>query len=208
MTTRLTFVILFIAGLLYTAGGQIMTSAQQGIGNRVQNNVLGISFAKVGTVVKLDSSTYRITLLSSGTSPAQSTTALVSVSDRLFIDLPGSYGGRVYLDSPSAVPLFKNRVMVDSVNTGRLNFRREYWAVYAGMGMWDCVINSYVRKNGRYYIVSLVQDKMIGKPGEIVDGKPLKAENLKWKVVSSLQDTTNSIVHEFNKLLFSFQIHN
>jgi len=40
MTTRLTFAILFIAGLLYTANGQIMTSAQQGIGNRVQNNVL------------------------------------------------------------------------------------------------------------------------------------------------------------------------
>jgi hypothetical protein len=207
MTTKLTFVIALIMGLFYTANGQIMIRTQQGLNSRVQDNVLGISFAKVGTVVKLDSSTYSINLLSSGTSPAQSAIALMSVSDKLFIDLPGSYGGRVYLDSPSAARLFKDRVMVDSVNTGQLNFRREYWAVYAGMGMWDCVINSYVKKNGRYYIVSLVQDKPIGKPGEIVNGKSLKAEDLELKVVSSLQDTTNSIVHKFNKLLFSFRIH-
>ncbi len=208
MTKRLIFTIVLVIGLLCTANGQIITSAQQDHNSRVQNDVLGISFAKVGTVVQHDSSTYNITLLSSGTSPVQSAIAHVSVSDRLFVDLPGSYGGRVYFDSPSAAMLFKNRVMVDSVNTGQQNFRREYWVVYAGMGMWDSVINCYVHQKGRYYIVSLVQDKPIGKPGEIVEGKPLTAEELKLKVVSSLQDTTNSIVDEFNKLLYSFQIHN
>ena len=208
MTKRLIFVISLIAGLLCIANGQIKTGAKQYLDSRVQNDVLGISFAKIGPVVQLDSSTYTLALSLSDATPAKSATAQVSVSNRLFVELPGSYGGRVYLDSPSAARLLKNRVIVDSVNTGRQNFRREYWVVYAGMGMWDCVINCYVQEKGRYYIVSLVQDKQIGKPGEIVDGKPLKAEDLKLKIASSLQDTTDKVVNKFNQLVSSFQIHN
>ena len=208
MTKKLIFILALAAGLLYTADSQFMTSAKQNVENRVQDNALGISFAKVGTVEHLDNSTYKINLLSSDTSPALSAIAEVSVSDRLFIDLPGSYGGRVYLNSPSAAQLFQNRVMVDSVNTGKQKFRREYWAVYAGMGMWDCIINCYVQEKGKYYIVSLVQNKPIGKPGEVVDGNPSTSEELKLKVVASLQDTTDSTVKDFNKMLSSFQIQN
>jgi len=183
-----------------------MKGSGQGISNRVQNDILGISFAKVGAVTQIDNSTYRISMSSSNTSPGESAYAQVSSASKLFVDLPGSYGGRVYLDSPSANKLLQNRALVDSVNNGQLIFHRGYWAVYAGMGMWDCVINCSVQKNGRYYIVSLIQEKMMGKPGEIVDSQPLKAENLKSKVVSYLQDTTNSTVSKFNKLLSSFQI--
>lgn len=208
MTKRLIFIIWLIAGLLCIVNGQIKTDAKQNLDGRIQNDVLGISFTKIGTVVQLDSSTYTLALSLSGTTTAKSAIAQVSVSNRLFVELPGSYGGRFYLDTSSATQILKNRVIVDSVNTGRQNFCREYWVVYAGMGMWDCVINCYVQGKGRYYIVSLVQDKQIGKPGEIVDGKPLKAEDLKLKIVSSLQDTNDRVVNDFNKLVSSFQIHN
>lgn len=208
MAKRLIFIIVLISGLLCTADGQFLRDSKLSLNNRVQDDVLGISFDKVGIVTRLDSSTYNISMLSSESSPTNSAFAQVSGSNRLFIALPGSYGGRLYLNSPLTNRLFQNRVMIDSVNTGHLNFHRGYWMVYAGMGMWDCVINCYVQKNGRYYIVSLVQDKPMGKPGEIVDGKPLKAGDLKLKIVSSLQDTTNNIIRKFNKLLSSFRISN
>jgi hypothetical protein len=208
MTKKLIFIIPLIVALLCIANGQIKTDAKQDLDGRVQNDILGISFAKIGNVVQLDSSTYTVALSLSDATPATSEFAQVSVSKRLFVELPGSYGGRAYLDSPSAAQLLKNRVFVDSVNTGRQNFRREYWVAYAGMGMWDCVINCYIQEKGLNYIVSLVQDKQIGKPGEIVDGKTLTAEHLKLKIVSSLQDTTDRVVNEFDKLVSSFQIHN
>ncbi len=208
MTNKImyTLLLVLISVLFYTANGQVIKSSGQGINNRLQNDVLGISFAKVGTVTQIDNSTYYISMSSSNTSPGESAYAQVSEASRLFVDLPGSYGGRMYLDSPTANKSLQNRVLVDSVNNGQLNFHRGYWAVYAGMGMWDCVINCSLQKNGRYYIVSLVQEKMMGKPGETIDGKQLKAEDLKSKVVSSLQDTTNSTISKFNKLLYSFQI--
>jgi hypothetical protein len=135
-----------------------------------------------------------------------SAVAEVSVSDRLFVDLPGSYGGRLYLDSPPAGRILPSRVMVDSVVTAGCKFRREYWAVYAGMGMWEGVINCYARVGGRYYIVSLIQATPLGKPGEQVDGKPLGAEELKTRLLSSLRDSTGVLVGRFADLLSSVQI--
>ena len=76
------------------------------------------------------------------------------------------------------------------------------------MGMWDCVINTYIKQKDHYYIVSLVQEKPLGKPGLLVDGKSLQAENLKLKALTSLQDQNNGNVVKFNKLLSSFQIQN
>lgn len=192
--------------ILFTVEGQNKTSALSNSGTRIHDDVLGISFAKIGSVSKLDNSTYRISL-STENSPVQSAIATVSLSDRLFIDLPGSYGGRVYLDSPAGIKLLKNRMKVDTVNISGRNFRREYWAVYAGMGMWDCVINCYSKENGKYYLVSLVQDKPAGKPGLVVDGKQITNAELKSKALFSMQDTTESIVKDFNKLLSSIQIH-
>ena len=173
-----------------------------------KDDALGVAFAELGAVERVDSTTYRITLQSSGASSVRSAQAQVSASDRLFVDLPGSYGGRLYLDEPTASRFMDNRVLVDSVTTGYASFRREYWAVYAGMGMWDCVINCSAQRDGHFYIVSLIQDRPIGKPGEEMEGKPLSGEALKAKVLTSLRDTTDVIVNKFDALLASVQIHN
>ena len=101
-----------------------------------------------------------------------------------------------------------NRVLIDSVTTNYMSFRREYWAVYAGMGMWECVINCTVQRNGRFYIISLIQDRSLGKPGEETEGRPLSAEALKTKAITSLRDTTDVVVKQFDALLGSVQIHN
>ena len=154
---------------------------------------------------KSGSATYSMTSLSSNSSSLHAL-AEIAVSDRLFVDLPGSYGGRVYLDVPSESRLLQSRTLVDSVSTGRYAFRREYWTVYAGMGMWEGTINCYARVGGRYYIVSLDQIAPLGKPGEDVDGKPLVGELIRAKLLSSLRDSTSELVGRFNTLLSSVQI--
>jgi hypothetical protein len=206
MIKKLIFTLLIVSSWLFCANGQINKAAQSSLNNRIQNKVLGISFSEVGKVSQVDNSTYNINLSSSDNLSNPSATAQISVVNRLYVDLPGSYGGRLYLDSPAAAKLIKNKLLVDSVDNGQQIFKRQYWAVYGGMGMWDCVINCYTYANGKYYIVSLVQDKMMGKPGEIVNGKPVSSNVLKLKVLSSLRDTTNPIVNKFDNLVSSFQI--
>jgi hypothetical protein len=78
--------------------------------------------------------------------------------------------------------------------------------MYAGMGMWEGVVNCYRYDNGKYYVASLLQNSRIGKPGEEVDGKILKADELKKILFDSLHDTTNVVVKEFNAVLSSIQI--
>ncbi len=194
-----------IAFVLFNADGQNKTKDYSGPG--IQDNALGVSFIQIGRVAKSDDTTYSIKL-TSDTSPTQTAVANISVSGRLFIDLPGSYGGKVYLDSPAGTKLIHNRVKVDSINIDGLYFRREYWAVYAGMGQWDCVINCYSKESGKYYIVSLVQGKQVGKPGEIIDSNKITSDALQLKALSTMQDTTKNIVESFNKLLSSVQIQN
>jgi hypothetical protein len=208
MIKKLIFTLLIVSSWLFCANGQINKAAQSSLNNRIQNKVLGISFSEVGKVSQVDSSTYNIDLSSSDNLSNQSATAQISVVNRLYVDLPGSYGGRLYLDSPAAAKLIKNKLLVDSVDNGQQIFKRQYWAVYGGMGMWDCVINCYTYANGKYYIVSLVQDKMMGKPGEIDNGKQVTSNELKMKIVSSMKDTTNTTVKKFYNLLSSFQVTN
>jgi hypothetical protein len=208
MIDRPIFTKVIVIFLLCFVFCQNKSNAQQVVSDYFHDDVLGIAFAKIGTVVKVDNSTYHILLQSSENSPVHPAVVQVSTTDRLFVDLPGSYGGRLFFDSPSASQLFQNRIFADSVNTGQLNFRREYWVVYAGMGMWEGVINCYTQKGGEYYVVSLIQNLSVGKPGEEVDGKPLTFENLKGKVFQSLHDTTDVIVNEFTTLLTSFQVQN
>lgn len=207
MVKRLMLTTALIACILFTVDGQNNTSIQNYSGPRIQDNALGVSFAKIGRVAKSNDTTYSINLTSDA-SPKQTAVANVSVSSRLFIDLPGSYGGRVYLDSPAGTKLLHNRVKVDSINKDGRSFQREYWAVYAGMGQWDCVINCYSKENGKYYIVSLVQGKQIGKPGEITDHNKITSDALQLKALSTMRDTTENIVKNFNTLLSSVQIQN
>src|SRR5512135_1754297 len=94
-------------------------SALQESGTRLRDDALGVTFAAPATPTKIDSASYSIQL--------HSASAQVSATDRLFIELPGSYGGRLYLDAPSASRFLENRLLVDSVTTDYVSFRREYW---------------------------------------------------------------------------------
>ncbi len=207
MINRLICVMVFIPLVIAVVNCQNKSSAAQDGMASFRDDALGISFAKIGTVEKIEGSTYRIMLQPSNNSQAHTAFAQVSTADRLFVDLPGSYGGRFFFDEPSAEKFFQNRILVDSVNTGQLTFRREYWVVYAGMGMWEGVINCYTQKGSGYYVVSLVQELPAGKPGEESDGKPLTADELKEKIFKVLQDTTNVNVSRFTTLLTSVQIY-
>lgn len=207
MTVRRVITMMLVLGVTCAASAQDLRETEVEAG-RISDTVLGISFERVGNVTRTDSSTYTIRLQSSKTSAGRSAFAEVSTSDRLFVDLPGSYGGKLYLDESQRAHLSEDRVWVDTVNTGGLMFTREYWAVYAGMGMWEGVINCYVEKSGKYYIVSMIQDGPLGKPGEVVDGEPLTAAQLRQKVLFSLRDTTDQVITTFNKLLASVEIQN
>jgi hypothetical protein len=206
MNDRSKVIKVLVACMLCFACLQNKSNAQQDQSGLVHDDTLGIIFAKVGAVVKIDSTTFHITMPPSENSAAQPAMAQVTATDRLFIDLPGSYGGRLYYDEPAASTMIENKVMTDSVQTGQQNFRREYWAVYAGMGMWEGVINCYTLQAGRYYVVSLVQEIPAGKPGEDSGDKPLTAENLKMKVLDALRDTTNVAVTKFTTMLNSVQV--
>ncbi len=206
MIKKLIYMLMTVSGLLFAVNGQTVSASSQSNKNIVQDNALGISFEKVGDVNRIDSSTFSIKLPSSEINSGYNATAMVSVSNKLYVDLPGSYGGRLYLDSPNSTRIIQNRVKVDSIASGDQNYRREYWTVYAGMGMWDCVINCYFRSEGQYYIVSYVQDKQLGKPGEIIDGEKLNSDDLKSQALSFLKDKNNSSVNSFYQLLSSFQI--
>ena len=175
--------------------------------DRYQDGALGIAFMRVGILEKTDSSTYRMTLQQAKTHPLKLHSPKYPRPIGCLWTYPESYGGRLFLDKQSDSQLFANRVKVDSVNTGQQNFPREYWIVYAGMGMWEGVINCSKQEGGRYYVVSLIQEMSLGKPGEEVDGTPLTAENLRGKYLKSLQDTTNEIINKFTTLLRSVQIH-
>ena len=164
MIDRRIFAMVFVGCLLCFVICQNKSDAQENGSDRFQDGVLGIAFMRVGVLEKTDSSTYRMTLQSAKNSSAQTAIAQVSATDRLFVDLPGSYGGRLFIDTQSDSHLFANRVKVDSVNTGQQNFRREYWIVYAGMGMWEGVINCSKQEGGRYYVVSLIQEMLLVNP--------------------------------------------
>jgi hypothetical protein len=197
-----------VMALLYSVALGNNCSGQPRYRVRVHDDALGVTFTAVGATEKSDSSTYSMILQSSDPSRLEKAIAEVSLSDRLFVDLPSSYGGRVYFDTPAASPILQSRLLVDSVSTGLHKFRREYWAVYAGMGMWEGLINCYAQSAGRYCLVSLVWDMPIGKPGAESDDGHRTSEWLQQKCLSSLQDTTNALVRDFNVLLSSVEVHN
>ncbi|MFA6542229.1 MAG: hypothetical protein WCT99_11555 [Bacteroidota bacterium] len=198
---RYTFTALFLMAL-FTLHAQEKNKA----GAVIHNTGMGISFAAAGPVNTIDSVTYQIPLESSGNSQTRSAVVTISASDKMFVDLPGSYGGRLYLDTPAASNFSANRLAADSVYTEQSAFCREYWAVYAGMGMWDGVINCYTKVDGHYYVVSLNRQISAGKPGEEVNGAQLRSEDLQKNVFNTLQDSTDELVNDFTSLLRTVRI--
>ncbi|HUI30285.1 MAG TPA: hypothetical protein VLX91_08705 [Candidatus Acidoferrales bacterium] len=130
----------------------------------------------------------------------------VSVSQRPFVELEGTYGGRLYLDIPESERLMKNRVYVDTTMSDSLKFVREYWVVYAGMGAWECMINCYTQNAGEYYTFSLASDVSSRKPGEEVDGRKLTTEEISEELLGTMRDTSNVTVEQFNRIVGSFEI--
>ncbi len=193
-----------ILGMAGVAGSQDL-SGHSPASERVVDSSLGISFDSVGRIEKRDGS-YLVTFVSTAGTPIKSTFAEMSVSDRPFVDLPGSYGGRLYFDRPDAKRWLSNMVLTDSIVSGQLKFRREYWTVYSGMGAWEGVINCYAKVKDRYYVLSLTRDKRLGKPGEVVNGRPLSAAGLKEALLAGMRDTSDVEVQAFNKLLTSVKI--
>jgi hypothetical protein len=169
------------------------------------DQTLGISFLRIGKAAWQDENGHRMCLQSPGGN-IRLAMAGVSVSPRRFVELSGSYGGRLYLDEPKARPLLKNRVKVDTVNFGGLRFRREFWAVYAGMGQWEGVINCYAFHNRQYYVLSLNADISLGKPGEVVDGARMIAELLRTHLAGILNDSREPVIQSFNDFLSTFQV--
>lgn len=100
----------------------------------------------------------------------------------------------------------ENRVPGDSVVVNGVGFKRDYWAVYAGQGQWETVINCYAYHDGQYYVVSLGHDSMAGKPGEFVNGSRTTKQQMRTGLINSLQDTTNDYVRSFNQILSSFSL--
>ncbi len=171
----------------------------------VTDQALGITFLRIAPAVKQDGVGYRMHLQGSGGSLTHAT-AEVSVSDRPYVDLSGTYGGILYLDDVKADFQLENRVMVDSVTAGGLQFRREYWVVYGGMGGWEGVINCYALHDQHFYHLSLDSDASMGKPGEVVGAGTLIGEQLRMRFATMLQDGREPVVRRFNELLSSFRV--
>ena len=202
-TMQLGTVVLAAAVLGLAPTGGLSRAQQPGI-SHLRGNGLGISFASTGNVEQRDSAACSMRWVSSQSS-AGSALAEVAVSDMPYVDLPGSYGGRLYPDAPHDAGILRSRVLVDSVFTASFGFRREYWAVYAGMGMWEGVINCYARAGAGYCIVSLVREMTLGKPGEQVGGGTLSAKDMRAGLLAALRDSTGEFNGRFGELLASVQ---
>ena len=122
------------------------------------------------------------------------------------IDLPGSYGGRMLLDSPAASSIAESIVKTDIVTTADRTWRREYRAVYAGMGMWDCVVRCFTDADGQDLSLTLVQTVSAGKPGEEVNGAALRTDDVRTTLLARMQDASSPAVQRLTALLGSLRI--
>ncbi len=198
------------ACLAFSIDAMAQTDSTRSVASRnsmVTDQALGISFLSLGQAARQNENGYRMSLQSASGNIRQAT-AQVSVSQRAVVDLPGSYGGMMYLDEPKAKALLTNRVRIDTVTSGGLQFRREFWAVYAGMGAWEGVINCYAFHNGQYYVLSLNAQLALGKPGELVGRKRASAEVLRTRLANILTDNQEPVVQKFNAFLSAFQVNN
>ncbi len=205
MNGRILYVIAILLGLVI---GPLAEAQNQSLIIRdsvVSDRVLGIAFLRIAPLSGNSSRGYTM-LLESATGAMRYSTVRVSVSQGPFVDLSGSYGGRLNLDSPATGHLMDNIVGIDTLFINGLTFRREYWAVYAGMGMWEGVINCYASRREQYYTLSLNSDISAGKPGEIEAGQTLDEGKLRSRVSNALRDPREPIVQKFNALLQSFHV--
>jgi hypothetical protein len=159
-----------------------------------------------GTLAQRGSDEYEIDLPASTKEASMGSKVRIFVSQQPFVYLPGTYGGRYHFSGDRSGVTLSGRVAGDPVNVNGLEFARDYWAVYAGMGQWETVVNCYALYDGQYYIISLEHDFLTGMPGEIVNGSRTTKQQIRDNLINILRDTTNSYVKSFNEILGSFSI--
>ncbi len=171
----------------------------------VVDQSLGISFLNVGNITAQSAKSYTLSL-QSATGNLRQAGVTITVSERVGIDLSGSLGGKLYVDDPGFNAVSRNVVRVDTVVVDGLQFRREFWAVYAGMGAWEGVVNCYAFHGGQYYSVCMNADVHAGRPGEVVDGKPVSDEDLRTRIAATLSDPREPLISQFGRLVSSFRV--
>lgn len=196
--------------ILFTA--PYLLVAQELKSNSLKNNLMiedrgmNLSFLNIGNARKVDSTTYSIDIEASDN--VRRASIEIAVTGALFVNLPGTYGGRLFLNPSTPGQVMKSLVLSDSVWLNQNKFERQYWVSYAGMGLWEGVINCYRKENGKYYVVSLVQDESLGQPEKKVDSGSGTFEFLQMKMLKSLLDTTSVTVKLFNRVAGSLKIVN
>ncbi|HEY9166540.1 MAG TPA: hypothetical protein VIS48_10305 [Candidatus Kryptonia bacterium] len=198
-----------VGALLILSGSRIEAQNNQ-LDNRQHNKYVSpaghFSLQYEGTLDEHNGNECAIRLPSSSKGDIDRAYVRVFVGQRPFVYLPGTYGGSYYFDNKSGDRMMSNRVAGDSLIVNGLKFARDYWAVYAGHGEWETVINCYAYDDGQCYVVSLEHDSRIGMPGEIVNGIKITRDQLRNKLVNEMRDTTSMYVKSFSGILGSFSV--
>lgn len=195
------------AVLLFGEG--LSAPQEKSAANRVQtytSQTAGFRVNYRGTVTSSGKSGVSITLPAAPSANSSNAFVRISSSNKPFVYLPGTYGGDYYFEESNGGEISSDRVPGDSVTVNGLNFAKDYWAVYAGMGQWETVINCYALYNGQYYVVSLRQDFRTNLPGSIINGTRVTQSQMRDSLVNKMRDTTNAYVKTFNQILNSFSI--
>ncbi len=170
-----------------------------------ESSYYGFRFTYRGTLTEQSKDNYLIDL-PTGADENFGSQVHIFVDQRPFVLLPGTYGGKFYFGDNRTSKILEDRVSGDSVNVNGLRFARDYWAVYAGHGQWETVINCYAFHGGQFYVVSLGHNVSTVMPGEIINGSRMTKQGIQNELIDALRDTTNDSVKSFEKILQSFSI--
>jgi hypothetical protein len=197
------FVILLIQSIV--VGQEVSKQRSKQIGT-YYSSLYGFRINYSGKLVERSTGEVLVMLTHLDNGRAKQSYVIVSVSQRPFVDLPGTYGGRYYFSPDSNSEFMSNRYAVEQVTVNKRIFTREYWVVYAGAGSWDTVINCYTKIGQKYYIISLVHEFVSGIPGSVINGRKVSKQEIVDKALKAMHDTNNNFVKAFNSIVSSFSI--
>ncbi len=197
------------SGMIFLLLGRTVNSQTKKASGRQFNvytsNTHGFTVSYDGTLVQRGNDEYVIKpAASNGTNDRNE--VHIFVTQRPFVYLPGTYGGRYYFDAGKNPNTNSDYVSGDSVTVNGLRFAQDYWAVYAGMGQWETVDNCYALHNGHYYTISLTRDFKTAMPGEKVNGVAASKTQMRAGLIEKMRDSTDVYVKSFNQILKSFSI--
>lgn len=198
-----------LSGMLILLSGKTATSQTKEASAR-QLSVYTSSAHKFtvsyhGTLIKKGNDEYVIKPAASNAMTGRNEVRIF-VTQRPFVYLPGTYGGRYYFEAGKGPGMTSDYVTGDSVTVNGIRFARDYWAVYAGMGQWETVDNCYAFYDSQYYTISLTRDFNTPMPGEKVNGVAASKSQIRDGLIDKMRDSTNVYVKDFNQILRSFSI--